>query len=348
VTRGTPSGRRPPAAVRVTVAGVAAVSVIATMAVGLAAVAPAAADDPMQQAGRAAQQVAFSGRVRVEWVDANGSQATEMNVSSAQGEVEIDGPSILVATAHQRYTVGLNGWSLLAPGDPAVLGPVPPISRKYVVVQQPGPSLLGRPTDEVDLVGGGAIDERLYLDQATRLLLSRQQYDTQGNQIRKVSFVRLTLGRRTGLPLPSHSVDQQAKKIGSGWVPAPYVAPAALGEGYQRVGVLQAFGGIQVVYSDGLHGLSVFEQSGKVVPASLPANGQPVTIGARSGVGYVWPGGQVVVWRAGGSTYVVIGDAPPAELLAAIASLPAPRLPTVPQRLRRACRRLVQAVSGQW
>ncbi len=326
----------------------AVLGVATLLGVAVSPAAPASADGPLQQAGRAAEKVAFSGRVRVEWVDSTGPHASEMEVNSAQGEVEIQGRSMLVATAQERYAVGSDGWNLLGPGDPGALGTAPPVTRKYVVAQQPGPLILGRPTDQVDLSDAGRIDERLYVDQATGLLLTCEQFDTDGQQIRKVSFVRLVLGPAPGMPLPTHPAGSPARKIASGWVPPPYTAPPALGEGYQRVEILLAFNGIQVVYSDGLHGLSMFERPGRLASAALPAGGQPVTVGRWSAVRYGWPGGQVVMWKVRGSTYVVVGDAPAAEVLAALAPLPAPGVASVLDRVRRACRRLAEAVSGRW
>jgi sigma-E factor negative regulatory protein RseB len=208
--------------------------------------------------------------------------------------------------------------------------------------------VIGRPTTEVDLTAGGVLAERMYVDEATGLLLRREELDSSGQSVRVVSFVQLSVGQPAGMTAPHDAVDQRPHTIGVSALPAPYHAPAQLSEGYQRVAVLRRFDGIEVVYSDGLHTLSVFERPGHRAATQLPSTGSLVAVGRRQAFRYAWPGGQVVVWHAGDSSYTVVGDAPAAEVVAAIATLPSGGTPTTLQRVRRACRRLVQAVSGEW
>jgi hypothetical protein len=309
---------------------------------------PALADNPLEEASRAAQQVSFSGRLRLEWRDDNGGHATEVNVRSGAGELQIQGPSELVATATQRYVVSSHGWDLLSPGDPAALGPIPPLTQKYHVEEGSGPLMLGRPTVEVTLGDVQRPAARLYLDRATKLLLRREEFDSTGEPVRSEYFVGLSLRAPAALPKPSHTVDQRARKIGANSLPAPYVDPAQLAQGYQRVGVFQSLGGIQVVYSDGLHALSVFERLGSVDTRSLATRGEPATVGPWPAIRFVWAGGQVVAWRARGATYLVVADAPAGEVLAVLDQMPAAHRGSPWQRLRHACRRVAQAVSGYW
>jgi sigma-E factor negative regulatory protein RseB len=229
-----------------------------------------------------------------------------------------------------------------------VIGAYPPMTRKYQIVESSGPNVIGRPTTEVDLMTGSLLAERMYLDQATGLLLRREELDASGQAVRVVGFVQLSVGPPAGMTAPNHAVDQRPRTIGVSALPAPYHAPAQLSQGYQRVAVLRRFDGIEVVYSDGLHSLSVFERPGHLDAASLPSHGTMVAVDGRQAFRYAWPGGQVVVWHAGDSSYTVVGDAPAAEVVSAIATLPSGGTPTTLQRVRRACRRLVQAVSGEW
>ena len=313
------------------------------------------ADNPLGAATHAAETLTFSGRVSVEWFDDQREHQTYVTVSSRAGELQINGLSDLVATASQRYLLGANGWDLLSPGDPSALGPLPPLTAKYTVHEAPGPDIIGFQTTEVDLGDPARPDERLYLDRATNLLIREEEFDADGELVRAVGFVQLTISpggassnAGTAPPKPAKAVDDIGRRIGATSLPAPYLDPAQLAQGYQRVGVLQAYNGIQVVYSDGLHGLSVFEHLGSYDPSSLPATGEPVTVGRARAMRYVWAGGQLVIWRERGATYTGVGDAPAAEVLAALNELPAARGGSPWQRLRHACRRLVQAVSGTW
>lgn len=311
---------------------------------------PAMADNPLAAATHAAQTLTFSGQLELKWYDDQGGHSAFVDVQSVAGDLQIGGPSKLVATLRQRYLVGPDGWDLLSPGDPAALGPAPPLSAKYHVAEAPGPVMLQRSTIEVDLGNAARPAERLFLDKQTNLMLREEEFDADGEPVRSVAFTYLTFApSSTPTPTPpARTVDDLGRRVGANSLPAPYMDPASLADGYHRVGVMEDLNGIQVVYSDGLHGLSVFERIGAFDSRSLPAGGEPVAIGRWGGERYVWAGGQLVVWQERGATYAVVGDAPAAEVVAAADHLPAARGGSPWQRLRHACRRLVQAVSGTW
>jgi hypothetical protein len=62
----------------------------------------------------------------------------------------------------------------------------------------------------------------------------------------------------------------------------------------------------------------------------------------------VYPGGQVVVWQSGGSTFTVVGDGTPADVLAAARAVPVTRMPgdSVASRIRKVFREVVRAVTA--
>src|SRR5206468_7666854 len=138
-----------------------------------------------------------------------------------------------------------------------------------------------------------------------------------GAVVRSVVFDRITLGQAKAASAPQNSIDLRPQQASSATPKKPYVSPASLPGGYQRVGVFRRSGTLHVVYSDGLHGLSMFEQEGRLGRHSMPAGGQPVSIGTHSGHQYVYAGGQVGLWAAGGATYTVVGDGAPEDLVAA-------------------------------
>ena len=98
---------------------------------------------------------------------------------------------------------------------------------------------------------------------------------------------------------------------------------ASLADGYQRLGTYRSGSVVQVLYSDGLYDLSLFEQRGRLRRSDLPGAGERVAVGKATGWRYPWPGGQLVLWSAGGKVYTAVSDAPADQVLTAVRSLPA-------------------------
>jgi hypothetical protein len=101
-----------------------------------------------------------------------------------------------------------------------------------------------------------------------------------------------------------------------------------------------------VVYSDGLHSLSVFEQVGQLDSADLPRPAEAVQVGSAHALRYSWPGGDVITWQSGPAAYTVVGDGPDAEVLAVANSLPRAGSLSLEQRFLSTCRRLVEELTG--
>jgi hypothetical protein len=102
---------------------------------------------------------------------------------------------------------------------------------------------------------------------------------------------------------------------------------------------------LQTVYSDGLYTVSLFEQRGSLDPSTLP---EGATLSDVYGFEtYTWKGAvpQRVVWEADGSTWSLVGDAPPDEFAAIVRSLPAPQRDGFIDRMRRGLGRLWAWVS---
>jgi hypothetical protein len=176
------------------------------------------------------------------------------------------------------------------------------------------------------------------------LLLRREQLDDNGSVVRMVGFESLDLDPGTAPARPVRSVDHQPARVTR--ASAPYRAPQTLAGGYDRTAMFRRDGVLQVVYSDGIHTLSVFEQQGRLDRHSLPNGAAPVAVGAARGVRLSWAGGEVVMWDAGQSTFTAVGDATAEEVVAAARSMPRPGHPTPWQRLRRACASIVDAIAG--
>ena len=88
----------------------------------------------------------------------------------------------------------------------------------------------------------------------------------------------------------------------------------------------------------------MFEQPGRLDRQSVPAGGRLVAIGPAMGVTYAYAGGQVVLWEAGGSTYTVVGDGAPDDVVVAARSVPGARSLQLLDRIRRAARDVLDTI----
>ena len=327
--------------VRVARAGTAALIAVGLVALG-AGPSSADAQDALDRARRAAVATTYTGTVTVRWSDRDGTHSLTLDVRSAGGVMRVDGPAKLVATSSSRWLFRDGNWDLMSP---PTLGSFPvPAPVKYESTASTGPTVAGRPTQLVVLRVGGTVEERWYQDSETGLLLRREQLSAAGAVVRSVGFDAITIGQASATPAPDHSVDLRPHLAST--TKKPYVAPATLPGGYQRVAMFSRPGTFHVVYSDGLHGLSMFEQAGRLNQRSVPTGGERVTVGSHRGYQYVYAGGQVVVWQAGGSTYTVVGDGAPDDVIAAARAVPVREGHGFVDRLRRACVKVMQAVSG--
>jgi sigma-E factor negative regulatory protein RseB len=80
---------------------------------------------------------------------------------------------------------------------------------------------------------------------------------------------------------------------------------------------------VQLFYSDGLFGVSVFEQKGELDWSGLPAGGDARAVAGQDGRRYRTPAGVVTVWQSDEVVYTAVADAPDDqvdELLADVAS----------------------------
>src|SRR5437016_3997838 len=95
-------------------------ALVAGLALAALAAPPAlAADDgPLQAAGRAAEQVAFEGTLRVRWFDGESQHSDVLSVQGANGSVVVRGGGAAMASLHQRLVEHAGGvWDLLWPSD---------------------------------------------------------------------------------------------------------------------------------------------------------------------------------------------------------------------------------------
>lgn len=309
----------------------AAAALVAALAVtGLAAPPSRAGGDAevLRRAQAASASVAFVGTVVVRWVDGGGGIHTEpMPVQGRGNELELG--------------LDLDQPSLTWTGGVSTTRQAPDPTEKYAVHADPGPLILERPTTRVLLEADGRLTEEADVDDASGLLLRRQVYDSSGSTIRVVEFTSLAdlQSVSPGGVIPVRQ-PREVPKLTE--VPQPFEAPDGLAGGYTRLGAYRRGPAVQVLYGDGVRTLSVFSQLGEADPSALPAGGEALPVGGTVGRRWTWAGGQVVTWSEQGTTTTVVGDGPPAEVLAAARSVPEPTSPSFLSHLRQACRHVVR------
>ena len=299
----------------------------------------AAAEGPVEDAREAARRVPFTARVEVSWVDQEGLHTAELTVRAVGGRVSIQtagegGSSTTVR--RDTDTAGQEAGGLLTPA----------VERKYQLVRRDGPDVAGRTTDEVVLRSGGRVRERLAVDKVTGLVLQREVFGAAGRPVRVVRVLELDTA-----PVPDEAVPGQAgsnapRALNPSRLPSAYPSPASLSGGYRRVAAYRHSQVVHLLYTDGLHGLSLFSQPGDLVTGALPRGGQLVQVGTAQGVRYTWPGGEVLTWQSGSMVHTLVGDATADDLLAAARSLPRPGRPSLLGRLLGTARLVGELVSG--
>ncbi|HEV3400933.1 MAG TPA: hypothetical protein VG078_03845, partial [Acidimicrobiales bacterium] len=174
-------------------------------------------------------------------------------------------------------------------------GPAPP--GKYDTVETGMTTVATRPARVLEVREGPVLRQRLALDTATNLVLRREHLDPGGHVERVVTFISLKLPDVPPVPvMPTSSEDHAGRAIQA--VAAPFSAPPSLRDGYQRVGLYEDDGVVQVLYNDGLYDLSLFQQRGRLNRGDVPASGHRVRIGDRRAWAYTWPGGHLLLWQA--------------------------------------------------
>ncbi len=302
-------------------------------------------ENPFDGARRAEERLSFAGSVNVSWDDAKGPHSDHLDVRAAGGSIQLQGGSTLLAepggTTMARRPGG--DWDLLWAGAPTSTGR-PDVDEKYDLtpVDEPAPTMVAsRPTHLVEVRQAGVVRERLFLDTENELLLRREQLDLSGHPVHVVAFSSIDLGSQiAGPPTPAHPSDHSPRRLSS------VSSPTGLPGGYRRVDAYRDKGAVQVLYSDGLYDLSVFEQQGALAASDVPKSGKQVKVGSSKGWIYAWAGGQVLLLRRGHTVYSLVSEAPVDQLMAAAKALPAAGGSSLVTRLRRVCRNLVQPLAG--
>jgi hypothetical protein len=360
--------------------GRAASAVLLIAAVLVAVLGPVAKAEPaprwrylLDRAAQAAEERAYAGEALWVTYDAGQAHVSTFQVqSSGNGDLSLadsDNYAIRLADDGGGLAEYERGWFVPLPAADLAKAHkgLSRLEEKYQVAVTGSQQLLDRDctTLEITARAGGGLVERLWIDDASGLLLRRETYA--GDELlRMVSYLALDLNpRRTprGAPTAQRATrgqrpsmvrrSQEVAEVDSADLEvlrdAGWTVPTALPGNYRAESSFAVSAGdsqpLQVVYSDGLYTMSLFEQSGRPNWDTLPPGAQETTdLGFKA---YTWPGAvpQRMVWEASGVTYSLVGDAPPEEFRAVVAALPHPTSDGLVDRLQRGLGRLWSWVS---
>ncbi len=326
----------------------------------------------LDRAAQAAEERAYVGEAL--WVTYDAGQphvATFQVQSSGDGDISLadsDSYAIRLADDGGGLAEYERGWFVPLPAADLAKAHkgLSRLEEKYQVAVTGSQQLLDRDCTTMEITArDGGLVERLWIDDASGLLLRRETYAA-GELLRMVSYLafdldpgrspggaataqRATRGQRPSMvrrPQEVAEVDSSDLDVlrDAGWT-----VPTALPGNYRAESSFAVSAEdsqpLQVVYSDGLYTMSLFEQSGSPDWDTLPPGAQEATdLGFKA---YTWPGAvpQRMVWEASGVTYSLVGDAPPDEFRAIVAALPHPVSDGLMDRLQRGLGRLWSWVS---
>jgi len=198
----------------------------------------------------------------------------------------------------------------------------------------------------------GSLAAKFWLDDATKLPLQRQVFDSAARVISEDAFIDVRFDGRASPampravqrgpwadpPLPAARLLAMRSR---GWLVLPAL-PGGLSlftgnQAKTRTGTVLGLG-----YSDGLSVVSVFEQHGNL--AAKLAGWQKTTVAGHV-VYAMQPDQRSLTWSSRGIVYTVIADAPAQTVDAVVGALPHDRAPGFWRRISRGLARLVSLVN---
>ena len=298
-------------------------------------------------------------------------------VTSYQGEEVVtrwsqsSGGSVLVSdiwhvsggqTVTQTLDAGAPAQPYLSSDDDGqapegVLGvtvPLVQLLETHYVVAYAGAGSAGNRTAQVVEArrADGSLAARFWLDDATKLPLEREVFDTTAQLISRDVFINVRFAKPGSAPASAPADPQelwtepfsQAQLLAlrvRGWlVPAQLPGGLSLFTGAET----QASTGtvLDLGYSDGLSVISVFEQRGHLATSLA---GWRKTAVAGHVIFVAEPDQRSLTWSGHGMVYTVVADAPTQTVDAAVGALPHDRPPGFWKRMTRGLVRLASLVN---
>lgn len=313
--------------------------------------------DVLDRAMRAGTDVAFEGRVVIVSFDDHGPSIAEVDVAQDPGgELRVGSGETWMVAQLDTEAFFVRAGSLLRLARTEGTGFDPDrLAQKYDVAVGDVTGLDTGDATPVELWERelGIVRERLFVDDATGLVVRRETFHADGRPQRLVAFTDLRARESPFDAMPGSPEEVRGEhmpisgeRLGIlsevGWM-----APEDLPGGYRLQGAyaLPESDGrsLHLVYGDGLYTLSIYQQQGKLRAGSL----RGAVADDRHGMHhYRWPGAEPsrMVWSADGLTFTAITDAPTEHIMEAVASLPHEAPPSLPGRMVRGLRRVVDAL----
>lgn len=271
-------------------------------------------DAAIERARVAARREAFGGIVLLSWREGKVVHHAQVLVRNAGGVADLGRGGSTSSEAGPGAAGWVGDWTVSwGAGAPYEL---PRAGDKWTLTMRSGPRVAGRATTVVNVRSPDTkvVRARLYLDDATGLLLERDVFGPSGRLLRSVGFVEfeeLPADQQSEAPPRERRVAPGAPRR----VPDGYLAPEEPGEGYHLVGGFRRPDGVvQLLYSDGIFSMSVFEQEGAIEWDALPDGREGEVAGHRMR-SYTTVAGEAVLWQRDDVAVTCIGDAPLDEML---------------------------------
>jgi hypothetical protein len=307
------------------------------------------AEDVLKLTEQGARTVDYEGSQNVLIRGQQGTETATLLVARGDGDrlmIEVQpapgSPGwVLVQQGQQRSAMGLDGTSPTI-GQAELAAGIEPDSdlaqllSKYRVVLDGTVQMLQKRSWVLRIVRAtdGRLVERWTVDAATGLILERECYDSRGQIERSTAFT--TVQEPYTPPPAALTPAVRASPTPAGpqrWFGQSQLGgaarqaglPTSLPDGYRlRAGTRFSAGRatvVQLIYSDGLEEVSLFQQPGALTKASVPAGASKVAFAHETG--YLWQGfPRGAAWQAGTDTDTLVGASPTDELQDMANSLP--------------------------
>jgi hypothetical protein len=304
----------------------------------------------MQRAASAAHSVSYSGRQSFIAYRNGGTIVAQIDVETRAGQ----GSQVMVHS--------LSGQQLLKGFTPAMITSrvvneelLGLLERNYRLSATRGSSVAGRSATLVTATRDGSplVAARWWVDDPTGIVLWEETYDKSGSLDLSFGFRSVSISRADSIleHLPprlaaprtntSLSLSSAAELSTSGWSsPRMLVGLSLVRLRTDRAGSPEA---VQLVYSDGLTTVSVFERRGRLTTVP-PGSQWDATVRAhiRSGAS------GVATWQSGDIVFTVVTDGSAGVLGDTVAALPhdGAAMPTTLGRIKTGWARILSDVKG--
>jgi len=293
----------------------------------------------LAQAAQAAIVTSYQGQeIVTRWSQGGGSVLVSSiwHVSGGQTvtQTTADGASLSSQSYLSSDTDGQSPEGVLG-----VTAPLVQLLESHYVVAYAGTGSADNRTAQVVEAwrADGSIAARFWLDDATKLPLEREVFDTTAHVIGQDVFIDVSFTASGGPPQQAATASASARVSAAPQAPwtdplsrrqllalrsRGWLVPSALPGGLSLFtgAETQADTGavLDLGYSDGLSMVSVFEQRGKL-PARLPGWRKTKTGGH---VVFVLPDQRSLTWSGHGMVFTMVADAPSQSVDAAVGALP--------------------------